>query len=58
MIRESRKTAVLVSAEHWYQLQDPVKPSLKELLLLDTDRIDTQAPLRSGGNRRPPTPLD
>jgi antitoxin Phd len=58
VIRDGCKTAVLVSAEHWHRLQDTVKPSLKELLLLDTDRLDALAPPRCDGNRRPPPPLD
>ncbi|WP_263588838.1 type II toxin-antitoxin system Phd/YefM family antitoxin [Sphingopyxis sp. GC21] len=55
--KRGNDAAVLVSASAWRRLQHAAKPSLKELLLADTARIDLPVPARGGTRRRTPAGL-
>jgi len=47
------EAAVLVPVEVWKRLQAAARPSLKELLLSDTARMDIPIPARGRTRRRP-----
>jgi prevent-host-death family protein len=51
--KRGTETAVLIPIEMWRKLQTTAKPSLKELLLSDTDRGDLILPARGQKNTRP-----
>ena len=50
--RRGAETAVLVSLEEWRRLQAIARPSLKELLLADTARVEALVPERGSARRR------
>jgi prevent-host-death family protein len=52
--RRGEKAAVLVPVTQWQRLTDAAKPTLKELLLMDTDRAELQIPARGKLRRRVP----
>jgi antitoxin Phd len=52
--RRGAKAAVLVPAMQWQRLTDAAKPTLKELLLVDTSRAELQIPARGKLRRRIP----
>jgi antitoxin Phd len=53
--RRGAEAAVLVPAAEWHRLNASAKPSLKQLLLSDTARIDLPIPPRGAARRRKPT---
>lgn len=54
--RRGAETAVLIPVAEWQQLKRAAKPTLKELLLADTPRLDLDIPARGNARRRePPT---
>jgi prevent-host-death family protein len=56
--RRGTETAVLVPIGEWRRLQRAVKPSLKDLLLMDTVRSDALIPVRGKARRRAVATLD
>lgn len=50
-------TAVLVPLDEWRRLQESARPSLKQLLLAETPRLDVPLPARGGLRRRKPAPI-
>lgn len=50
--RRGTETAVLVSMEQWRRLQATHRPSLKDLLLTDTARVELLVPERGKAHRR------
>lgn len=55
--RRGVESAVLVSVGEWRRLQEVRRPSLKQLLLADSPRLDIPVPPRGGMRRRHPVPL-
>lgn len=55
--RRGNDAAVIVPANEWRRLQDSAKPTLKELLLADTARVDISLPARGAMRRRSPAGL-
>ncbi|MBK5970103.1 MULTISPECIES: type II toxin-antitoxin system Phd/YefM family antitoxin [Thiorhodovibrio] len=55
--RRGTETAVLVPIDEWRRLKVEARPSLKQLLLTDTARIDTLVPERGKAQRRQATTL-
>jgi len=51
--KRGTEAAVLVPVEVWKRLQAAARPSLKELLLSDTARMDIPIPARGRTRRRP-----
>lgn len=51
--RRGAETAVLVPIAEWKRLSDAARPSLKNLLLSDIDRVDLDLPARGSARRRP-----
>jgi len=56
--RRGVETAVLVPASDWHRLRHAARPTLKDLLLAETPRIDFPLPPRGRRRRRTPTVLD
>lgn len=50
-------TAVLVPLDEWQRLQELARPSLKQLLLAETPRLEVQLPARGELRRRKPAPI-
>ncbi|MEY4589817.1 MAG: hypothetical protein RL497_1893 [Pseudomonadota bacterium] len=50
--RRGAEAAVLVSVQEWRRLQAAAQPSLKQLLLSDTARMDITLPARGRAQRR------
>lgn len=50
--RRGTETAVLVSMEQWRRLQATPRPSLKDLLLADTARVELLVPEQDKAHRR------
>lgn len=50
--KRGAEAAVLVPADVWRRLQSAARPSLKQLLLSDTGRIDLIIPTRGNARRR------
>jgi prevent-host-death family protein len=50
--RRGSETAVLVPIDQWRRLQLVARPSLKQLLLVDSARTDTLVPERGRARRR------
>jgi prevent-host-death family protein len=50
--------AMLVPMQEWRRLQESARPSLKELLLSKTPRLEIPVPARGGLRRRPPKAFD
>ncbi len=55
--RRGVETAVMVPIEEWRRLRAAARPSLKQLLLVDTARTDTLVPGRGKARRRRPAVL-
>ncbi|MGC4251392.1 MAG: type II toxin-antitoxin system Phd/YefM family antitoxin [Sphingobium sp.] len=55
--RRGNDAAVVVPASEWRRLQETAKPTLKELLLADTARIDLPLAARGRMRRRSPAGL-
>ncbi|GLT01038.1 hypothetical protein GCM10007897_24290 [Sphingobium jiangsuense] len=55
--KRGNDAAVLVPASEWRRLQHAAKPTLKELLLADTARVDLPLPPRGRMRRRSPAGL-
>lgn len=55
--RRGAETAVLVPIEEWRRLQAAARPSLKQLLLVDSARTDMLVPERGHARRRQPEVL-
>jgi antitoxin Phd len=51
--RRGAETAILVPIAQWKRLSSAAKPTLKELLLSDVDRVDFEIPPRGTLKRRP-----
>ena len=51
--RRGAETAILVPIEQWKRLSSAAKPTLKELLLSDVDRVDFCLPERGETKHRP-----
>lgn len=51
--RRGTETAVLVPIAEWKRLSSAARPSLKSLLLSDSDRVDMELPQRGAARRRP-----
>ncbi len=51
--RRGAETAILVPIEQWKRMSSAAKPTLKELLLSDVDRVDFEIPTRGTAKRRP-----
>lgn len=51
------EAAVLIPIQDWQRLQKSARPTLKDLLLSDTARIDLDLPRRGGLRRRAPAGL-
>jgi antitoxin Phd len=51
--KRGAEAAVLVPVDMWMRLQAAARPSLKELLLSDSARMDTPIPPRGRLRRRP-----
>jgi prevent-host-death family protein len=56
--KRGKEAAVLVSAKLWHELENKLRPSLKELLLSDEARTDDLVPVRGKVKLRPPIVLD
>lgn len=56
IIKDGAETAVLMSVAEWRRLRDPVRPTLKELLLATEPRIEWSIPQRGKARRRPQLP--
>jgi prevent-host-death family protein len=56
--RRGVEVAVLVPVEEWRRLQQPTRPTLKELLLADAPRWESPVPPRGGWRRQSPSGLD
>jgi prevent-host-death family protein len=56
--RRGVEAAVLVPVEEWHRLQQSARPTLKELLLAETPRVEFDLPPRRRQRRRPPAALD
>ena len=55
--RRGAETAVLVPIADWRRLQAAARPSLKQLLLVESARTDLLVPPRGLARRRPTDPL-
>ena len=55
--RRGVEAAVVVPIEEWKRLNRGARPSLKELLLADSPRVEHFTPTRRARKRRPPTTL-
>lgn len=51
--RRGAETAILVPIAQWKRLSSAVKPTLKELLLSNVDRVDFDLPKRGETKHRP-----
>jgi antitoxin Phd len=51
--RRGAETAILVPIAQWKRMSSAAKPTLKELLLSDVDRVDFEIPARGTLKRRP-----
>jgi antitoxin Phd len=51
--RRGAETAVLVPMAQWQRINSAAKPTLKELLLSDVDRVDFEIPTRGTSKHRP-----
>ncbi len=56
--RRGVETAVLVPFEEWRRLQSSARPTLKELLLAETPRVEIPVLPRRRWRRRAPTALE
>ncbi|MFP3940232.1 MAG: type II toxin-antitoxin system Phd/YefM family antitoxin [Thermoanaerobaculia bacterium] len=56
--RRGEETAVLVPVAEWRRLQDAARPTLKELLLVESPRAEIPLPSRKSWRRRDPAELD
>lgn len=52
--RRGAETAVIVTISEWKRLNNEARPSLKTLLLSNTNRIDFELPKRGAAKRRTP----
>ena len=50
--KRGAEAAVLVPVDEWRRLQAAARPSLKQLLLSDTGRVDLLIPPRGSASRR------
>ena len=55
--RRGVEAAVLIPVDEWRRLQAAARPSLKQLLLVDTAQIDQLTPVRGQAKRRQIEPL-
>lgn len=55
--RRGAEAAVLVPIAEWKRLSNDARPTLKALLLSDTDRADLELPIRGLARRRSPIDL-
>jgi antitoxin Phd len=55
--RRGTETAILVPVAEWNRLSSAARPSLKALLLSNTNRSDFELPLRGSAKRRLPIEL-
>jgi len=55
--RHGVEAAVLIPVDEWRRLQAVARPSLKQLLLVDTAQIDQLTPVRGQAKRRQIEPL-
>jgi prevent-host-death family protein len=55
--KRGAEAAVLVPVEDWRRLRRSARPTLKELLLMETSWADIPIPERGGRRRRAPTAL-
>jgi prevent-host-death family protein len=51
--RRGAETAILVPIAQWKRMSSAAKPTLKELLLSDVDRVDFEIPARGTSKHRP-----
>ena len=51
--RRGAETAILVPIEQWKRMSSAAKPTLKELLLSDVDRVEFDLPERGTTKHRP-----
>jgi prevent-host-death family protein len=51
--RRGAETAILVPIAQWKRMSSAAKPTLKELLLSDVDRVDFEIPARGALKHRP-----
>jgi prevent-host-death family protein len=51
--RRGAETAILVPIAQWKRMSSAAKPTLKELLLSDVDRVDFEIPVRGTAKSRP-----
>lgn len=56
--KRGTETAVLVPIDEWRRLNAAVRPTLKELLLMESGRCDLPLPQRGAARRRAPPALD
>ena len=57
LIERGDEVAVLVSAQEWRRLQSEVCPSLKQLLLSNSGRVELSIPKRGQANCRSVEPI-
>jgi antitoxin Phd len=50
--RRGAETAILVPIAQWKRMSSAAKPTLKELLLSDVDRVDFEIPARGASKHR------
>jgi antitoxin Phd len=55
--KRGAEAAVLVPIQEWRRLQAVARPSLKQLLLSDSARVELIIPLRGKGKRRTVGPI-
>lgn len=55
--RRGIEAAVLLPVREWRQLQAAARPSLKQLLLSDTARLESAVPVRGKARRRAVEPV-
>ncbi|MBW8879198.1 MAG: type II toxin-antitoxin system Phd/YefM family antitoxin [Acidobacteria bacterium] len=56
--RRGVDAAVLVPVDQWRRLEQAARPTLKDLLLAESPRIEIPVPPRRGWHRRAPTALE
>jgi prevent-host-death family protein len=56
--KRGAEAAVLVPIEDWRRLERSMRPTLKELLLADTPRLELPLPARGRLQRRKPVQFD
>jgi antitoxin Phd len=56
--KRGAEAAVLVPVDQWRRLQQSARPTLKDLLLSESPRMDIQVPKRGQQGRRKPPRFD